>query len=93
MATFIGLMMNSKCQQTLYWFCHFFNFEQLNKTVTIPSLTKTDLLNIKIPLPPFEKQLCFSNICDKTRILKARMLQGDLNLFKSLQNKVFSENL
>ena len=32
-------------------------------------------------------------VSDKTRILKARMLQGDLNLFKSLQNKVFSENL
>lgn len=36
----------------LYIFCLFFNFEKLNKAVTIPSLTKADLLEINIPLPP-----------------------------------------
>ena len=35
----------------LYMFCVFFNFEKLNKAVTIPSLTKADLLNIEMPIP------------------------------------------
>ena len=35
----------------LFYFCKRFDFEKLNKTVTIPSLTKSDLLKIKIDLP------------------------------------------
>ena len=34
----------------LFYFCKKYNFEKLNKTVTIPSLTKADLLKIKIDL-------------------------------------------
>lgn len=30
----------------LYYFCQYFDFERLNKAVTIPSLTKSDLLKI-----------------------------------------------
>ncbi len=40
----------------LYYFCKNFDFERLNKAVTIPSLTKTDLLNIEIDLPSLERQ-------------------------------------
>ena len=40
----------------LYYFCRNYNFEQLNKTVTIPSLTKSDLLKIEITLPTLEIQ-------------------------------------
>lgn len=40
----------------LYYFCKHFNFEKLNKTVTIPSLTKSDLLRIEIDLPEISKQ-------------------------------------
>lgn len=40
----------------LFYFCKKFDFEKLNKTVTIPSLTKTDLLKIKIDLPVISKQ-------------------------------------
>ena len=40
----------------LYYFCKKFDFEKLNKTVTIPSLTKSDLLKIKIELPVIEEQ-------------------------------------
>lgn len=40
----------------LFFFCVNYNFEKLNKAVTIPSLTKSDLLNIKIDLPPFQTQ-------------------------------------
>ena len=40
----------------LFYFCKKFDFERLNKTVTIPSLTKSDLLKIEIDLPNLEKQ-------------------------------------
>ena len=40
----------------LYYFCEHFDFEKLNTTVTIPSLTKANLLNIEIELPTIEQQ-------------------------------------
>ena len=40
----------------LYYFCKHFDFERLNKAVTIPSLTKSDLLKIEIDLPVTEEQ-------------------------------------
>ena len=40
----------------LYYFCKYFDFERLNKAVTIPSLTKGDLLKININVPPLDKQ-------------------------------------
>ncbi len=46
----------------LYYFCKHFDFECLNKTVTIPSLTKGDLLKIKIDLPCIDEQ---QSIVDK----------------------------
>ncbi|CAG5334951.1 type I restriction-modification system, S subunit [Streptococcus pneumoniae] len=35
----------------LFYFCQLYNFEKLNKAVTIPSLTKSDLLNTSPPPP------------------------------------------
>ena len=40
----------------LYYFCKKFDFERLNKAVTIPSLTKSDLLKIEIDLPNLKQQ-------------------------------------
>ena len=40
----------------LYYFCEYFDFEKLNTTVTIPSLTKANLLNIEMELPTIEQQ-------------------------------------
>ena len=40
----------------LFYFCKKYDFEKLNKTVTIPSLTKSDLLKIKIDLPTMDEQ-------------------------------------
>ena len=45
----------------LFMFCNFFDFEILNKAVTIPSLTKADLLKIIIPIPPIELQNQFAD--------------------------------
>ncbi len=40
----------------LYYFCLRYDFERLNKAVTIPSLTKTDLLKIDIDIPKIDTQ-------------------------------------
>jgi len=40
----------------LYYFCKKYDFEKLNKTVTIPSLTKSDLLKINIEVPEMSDQ-------------------------------------
>ena len=40
----------------LYYFCRKFDFERLNKAVTIPSLTKSDLLKIEIDVPNLDIQ-------------------------------------
>jgi type I restriction enzyme S subunit len=40
----------------LFQFCKLYDFEQLNKAVTIPSLTKRDLLKIRMPIPPLHLQ-------------------------------------
>lgn len=40
----------------LFYFCQSFNFKELDKSTTIPSLSKTDLLNIEMPVPPLAEQ-------------------------------------
>lgn len=40
----------------LYFFCLGFNFKKLDKSTTIPSLAKNNLLQIDIPLPPLPVQ-------------------------------------
>lgn len=42
----------------LYYFCKHFDFERLNKAVTIPSLTKSDLLKIELSPPDIFEQQC-----------------------------------
>lgn len=49
----------------LYYFCVSFDFEKLNKTVTIPSLTKSDLLQISISLPSVAEQQKIAATLDK----------------------------
>lgn len=39
-----------------YYYCKKFNFSKLDKSTTIPSLAKSDLLGIEIPLPPLAEQ-------------------------------------
>ena len=40
----------------LYYFCRQFNFASLDKSTTIPSLAKRDLLAIEMPVPPILEQ-------------------------------------
>ena len=49
----------------LYYFCVHFDFEKLNTTVTIPSLTKANLLKISMPVPTITEQKAITGILDK----------------------------
>ena len=49
----------------LYYFCLRYDFEKLNKAVTIPSLTKADLLKIEIDLPMIDMQTDVVNRLEK----------------------------
>lgn len=40
----------------LYYYCCFFNFKELDKSTTIPSLAKRDLLQIQMPVPSLSEQ-------------------------------------
>lgn len=40
----------------LYYFCQSYDFAQHNRGTTIPSLVKSDLLGIEMPLPPIDEQ-------------------------------------
>ena len=80
----------------LYWFCIFFDFERLNKTVTIPSLTKSDLLEIKIPVPDMDKQKEFDAIVNKLSVMNreySQFARSANEAFNSLSQKAFSGQL
>ena len=76
----------------LYYFCCFYNFEKHNKAVTIPSLTKKDLLNIEISVPPITLQNQFSEIVkqiDKQKFEIEKSLKETQELYESLMEKYF----
>ncbi len=80
----------------LYWFCKFFDFERLNKAVTIPSLTKVDLLQISIPLPDISKQIRFDQIVSQIELIvnKSSMSsQSASDIFNSLCQRAFEGKL
>nr|WP_301003301.1 restriction endonuclease subunit S [Pseudoalteromonas sp.] len=80
----------------LYWFCKFFDFERLNKAVTIPSLTKVDLLQISIPLPDISKQISFDKIVNKIELIISKNIhssQSTNDIFNSLSQKAFAGEL
>ena len=78
----------------LYYFCKHFNFEKLNKTVTIPSLTKSDLLKIEIDLPEISKQRSIVSQLSKIEdvvALRQRQLQKLDELVKARFVEMFGE--
>ena len=78
----------------LYYFCYFYNFEKHNKTVTIPSLTKKDLLNIEISIPPITLQNQFSEIVkqiDKQKfesMIQLKMMEKIYNIINDRRRYV-----
>lgn len=65
----------------LYYFCLYFNFEQLDKAVTIPSLTKSDLLKVQIDVPDLTVQADIAkklgSIEDIIRFRKKQLIELD----------------
>lgn len=94
--TAFGLEVNREylASRYLYYFCIKYNFEKLNTTVTIPSLTKANLLNIKISLPILETQKKIVEILDKAQELidqrKEQIKEMD-NLVQSLFYDMFGD--
>lgn len=81
----------------LYYFCKGFNFQAMNKGTTIPSLVKTDLLQIRIPVPFFPEQQRIVDMLDrefaKIDALKAnaeKSLQAAKDLFFQILAETFS---
>lgn len=80
----------------LYFFCIRYNFEQHNKTVTIPSLTKATLLKINLPIPPIELQNQFAErvaVIEEQRAIAQKGLEKSEELFNSLLQKAFKGEL
>ncbi|WP_338518435.1 restriction endonuclease subunit S [Alteromonas gracilis] len=78
----------------LFWFCKFFDFEKLNKAVTIPSLTKVDLLQISMPIPPLELQRKFDCVIEQIDRLLDKYGEVERQpIFQSLSQKAFAGEL
>lgn len=80
----------------LFYYCVNYDFEKLNKAVTIPSLTKSDLLKIKIALPPLETQQqiveeldCLTSIIEKQK----KQLEELDNLAQSIFYDMFGNTI
>ena len=92
--TAFGLEPNNKVLtvEYLYNFCKWFDFEKLNKAVTIPSLTKADLLKLDMPLPPLPLQQQFADFVaqvDKLRFDVQQQIERLEILKQSLMQEYF----
>lgn len=55
--TAFGLKANDALlDKYLYYFCLLFDFSKLDKSTAIPSLTKTSIGNVLMPIPPYQEQ-------------------------------------
>jgi len=75
----------------LFFFCQSFNFHKLDKSTTIPSLAKTDLQKIELPIPPLPEQLA---IVSKIEELFSELDNGIAQLKTAQQQlKVYRQSL
>ena len=82
--TAFGLVANQSelLPRFLFYFCLYYDFERHNKAVTIPSLTKSDLLKIKMLVPP---------IADQQRIVAELDCLNEMIALKQEQLKEFDK--
>ena len=77
----------------LFFYCRIFDFEQLNKAVTIPSLTKSDLLLLEMPCPPIHLQQEFAEkieAIEKQKELIKKSISETENLFNARMDYYFN---
>lgn len=72
------LEIDKKILNPIYFYnwCQQFDFTYFNKQGVLPSLTRTDLYTIKMPIPPMEKQLEFVRIAEQAEQTKATLNKG-----------------
>ncbi len=82
----------------LFYFCLSFDFTQLDKGSGRPSLVKSDLLKIKIPIPPLSEQKQIVAILDKAfaaidqaKVNIEKNIANAKELFQSKLNEIFSQ--
>ena len=99
--TAFGLCVNEKYEsKLLFYFCLGFNFKKLDKSTTIPSLAKSDILSIDIQVPPLNEQLQIVqeiesrlSVADKMEESIAHSLLQAESLRQSILKKAFSGEL
>jgi type I restriction enzyme, S subunit len=82
----------------LYYYCISFDFSALNRGTTIPSLVKSELLGISIPLPPLPEQhrivaildAAFDHIANARANCEANLLNARA-IFESHLQAVFTQ--
>lgn len=84
----------------LHYFCLSYDFSLHNRGTTIPSLVKTDLLQIRIPLPPLEEQRRIVGVLEAVSAMVAELRQtyeqklaALATLKQSLLHKAFAGEL
>ncbi len=84
----------------LFYFCQGFNFKKLDKSTTIPSLAKRDLLKICIPLPTLAEQTQIVqeiefrlSVCDKMEQSLKESIEKAEALRQSILKKAFEGRL
>lgn len=90
--TAFGLSANQECliPKYLFYFCLDYNFERHNRAVTIPSLTKIDLLKVKMLVPPKPTQLSIVSELDKLNEL-IQIKKEQLKDYDALAQSIFYE--
>jgi type I restriction enzyme, S subunit len=99
--TAFGLCVNSKYDsKLLFYFCLGFNFKKLDKSTTIPSLAKSDILSIDIQVPPYKEQSLIVqeiesrlSVADKMEESINQSLQQAEALRQSILKKAFEGKL
>ena len=86
--TAFGISANTECMvpKFLFYFCQIYDFQKLNKAVTIPSLVKSDLLKIELPVPSKETQLGIVKELDSINDSIAMLQQQVFDLDKLAQS-------
>jgi type I restriction enzyme S subunit len=78
----------------LYYFCVTYDFLRHNRATTLPSLTKSDLLQIKIPLPSLVEQkkiAAILDIADQLRQKDQQLIDHYTHLSQSLFLEMFGD--
>jgi len=82
--TAFGLHANDNLDKRfLYYFCRSFDFKSMDRGSGRPSLVKSDLLQIEMPIPPLPEQKTIVKILDEAF---AKIDQAKANIEKNIEN-------